>query len=113
MKNEKARSIINKIKEGCLWVFGIGVTVCVLAGALSLLGFIVAICIGGETATDISVFIHKSYFPWIIRFTTIFAAFGLLGMYLSKTKALTLSSGDNSNEEKANDLEENIVETNN
>ena len=106
--NEKVKAIINKVKEVCLWIFGIGVTVCVLAGALSLLGFIVALCIGGEAATNLSVFIHKSYFPWVIKFTTIFAAFGLLGMYLSKTKALTVSSENG--EKKADNSEENKAE---
>ncbi len=85
---------MKKVTNVILWIFGIGVTVCLFAGALSLLGFIVALCIGGDTATEISVFIHKTYFPWVIRFTSIFAGLGLIGMYLSKSKALTVSNDE-------------------
>lgn len=75
-----------------LWIFGVGVTVCVLAGALSLIGFLVAFCIGGETAAEICVFIHKEYFPWVIKATSVFTGFGLVGMYLNKTRSLSLKS---------------------
>ena len=107
---ENAKTIFKKITNVILWIFGIGITICLLAGALSLVGFIVALCIGGETATEICVFIHKSYFPWIIRFATVFSAFGLIGMYLSKTKALTVSSDDKSNEETTQEVETPQVE---
>ena len=83
---------MKKIREIILWIFGIGVTLCVFAGALALVGFAVALCIGGETATEICVFIHKEYFPWVIQFTSIFTGFGLVGMYLSKKKSLTLNA---------------------
>lgn len=91
---------MKKISNIFLWIFGIGVTLCVLAGGLTLLGFIVAMCIGGETATKMCVFIHKELFPWIIQFTSIFTGFGLLGMYFGKTKSLTVSS-DKKEEEPA------------
>ena len=91
---------MKKVSNIILWIFGIGVTVCVLAGGLSLLGFIVAMCIGGETATEMCVFIHKEYFPWVIKFTSIFTGIGLIGMYLSKMKSLTVSA-DKKTEEKS------------
>ena len=65
-----------------------------------------AFCIGGETATEISVFIHKTYFPWVIKFTTIFAAFGLLGMYLKRVKALTVSNDKKVPGQETNEKEE-------
>lgn len=89
---ENVNTTIKKITDIILWIFGIGTTICLLAGALSLVGFLVALCIGGDTATEICTFVHKTYFPWIIRFTTIFAVFGLLGMYMNKVKILTVSS---------------------
>ena len=82
---------MKKINDIILWIFGVGITLCVLAGGISLVGFIAALFIGGETATSICVFIHKSFFPWVIKFTSIFSGFGLLGMYLTKKKSLTLS----------------------
>ena len=83
---------MKKVANVVLWIFGIGVTVCVLAGALSLLGFIVALCIGGETATTICVFIHKEYFPWVIMATSVFTGIGLIGMYFNKTRSLSLKA---------------------
>ena len=93
---------MKKVTNIILWIFGIGDTLCILAGALSLLGFIVAMFIGGETATQICVFIHKEYFPWVIKFTSIFTGIGLIGMYLGKKKSLTVST-DANNEEKTDD----------
>lgn len=100
---ENMKNAIKKIAEVLLWIFGIGITVCLLAGALAFVGFIVALCIGGEAATEICVFIHKTYFPWVIKITTIFSAFGLVGMYMKKAKALTISNDNENNNENNNE----------
>ena len=94
------KNIIKKISDVILWIFGIGETCCLFAGALSLLGFIVALCIGGDVATEICVFIHKTYFPWVIKFAAIFTGFGLLGMYLTKTQSLSIGKKKESKEAK-------------
>ena len=86
--------MIKKLTSLFLSIFSIGMIVCLFAGGLSLVGYIVALFIGGEAATELCVFIFKTYLPWVIKFTSIFAGFGLVGMYLNKTKALTVS-GDN------------------
>ena len=88
---------MKRVSNCILYCFSFGVLAALLAGALALVGFIIALCIGGDIATDICVFIHKTYFPWVIRFTTIFVGLGLLGMYLTSTKALTISTNDESN----------------
>ena len=90
--------MLKKISNVLLSVFGVGVTLCLFAGVLAFLGFVVALLIGGESATQLCVFIHKSYFPWVIRFTSVFTLFGLIGMYMRKLQALTVSS-----EQKAED----------
>ena len=90
--------MMKKISNVFLSVFGVGVTLCLFAGVLAFLGFVVALLIGGESATQLCVFIHKSYFPWVIRFTSVFTLFGLIGMYMRKLQALTVSS-----EQKAED----------
>ena len=90
---------MKKFSDILLKIFSVGIVSVLFAGALALVGFIVALVIGGETATEICVFIHKTYFPYIIRFTPIFVAFGLIGMYLSKAKALTVS-GNSSDDKK-------------
>ena len=82
---------MKKISNVLLKIFSVGVLVTLFAGALTLVGFVVAMCIGGEVATQMSVYIHKSFFPYVIRFTSVFVAFGLFGMYFSNVKALTIS----------------------
>lgn len=82
---------MKKITDVLLTIFGIGITVCLFAGGLSLVGFLIAMVIGGETATAICVFVHKTYLPWVIRFTSVFVGCGLLGMYLKKMRALSVS----------------------
>lgn len=70
-------------------IYAYGIVVCLFAGGISLLGYIAALIIGGETATALCAWVFKSYLPWVIKFTSIFAGIGLVGMYLSKQKALT------------------------
>ena len=84
---------MKKVSDILLRVFAVGSLLALFAGALSLLGFAAALVIGGETATAICVFIHKTYFPYVIKFTSVFVGFGLLGMYLSKIKALAITDG--------------------
>lgn len=83
---------MKKIANVLLTVFSVGIIASVLAGGLSLVGYIVALCIGGDIATEICTFVFKTYLPWVIRLTAIFAGFGLVGMYLNRQKSLTVSS---------------------
>ena len=101
--------MLKKINNILLTVFAVGIIVCLFAGGLSLFGYIIAMFIGGETATNMCLFIFKTYLPWVIKFTSIFTAVGLVAMYLSKTKALTVSSDtqakeQNISETKAEDV---------
>lgn len=91
---------MKKITDILLTIFAIGVLAVLFAGALSLIGYIIAMFIGGETATTMAVFIHKKYFPYVIRFASIFVGCGLVGMYLSKTKALSLEKKEEKEEEQ-------------
>ena len=79
---------MKKFSNILLKIFAVGVLATLFIGALTLIGFIVAMFIGGETATQICVFIHKTLFTYIIRFTCIFVGVGLIAMYLLKIKAL-------------------------
>lgn len=83
---------MKKISNVLLRVFSIGIVICIFAGGASLIGYIVALIIGGETATDICLFTFKSYLPWVIKFTSIFTGCGLVGMYLNNQNALTAKS---------------------
>lgn len=83
---------MKKLTNILLKIFAIGVIVCLFAGCLSLVGYISALIIGGELATSICSFIFTVYFPWVIKLTSLFTGIGLVGMYLSKKKALTVNS---------------------
>ena len=81
---------MQKVSKVLLTIFGIGALLTLFAGGLALVGFIVALCIGGETATEMCVFIHKTYFPYVIQVCSVSVAFGIVGMYCGKLKALTM-----------------------
>ena len=71
-------------------IFSVGVLLTLFAGALAGAGFVVAFIVGGETATEICVFIHKQYFPVVIQICSIATGCGLISMYLNKVKALSM-----------------------
>ena len=70
-------------------VFGYGIMICLFAGGLSFFGYLAALCIGGETAAAICVFIYKGIIPYIIKISTIMVLLGLVAMYLNGEMALT------------------------
>lgn len=71
-------------------IYGYGIMICLFVGGLMFLGFVAAFIIGGETATNICVFIQKKIFSWLIYGGNIIVVLGLLNMYLKKQKSLTL-----------------------
>ena len=83
---------MKKLSKVLLTIFSIGVLAALFAGALALVGYIVALIIGGEAATTLCAFIYKKYFPWVIRVCSVAVGFGLVGMYLDKKKALAVNA---------------------
>ena len=81
---------MKKISNILLTIFSVGALLTLFAGALAFLGYVIAMIIGGETATQICSFIYKEYFPVVIRICSICVGCGLIGMYLQKKKALTV-----------------------
>ena len=86
---------MKKVVDILLWIFGVGMALCLLAGGLAAVGYIVALFVGGDLATEMCVFIHKTYFPYVIQFTSVFVGIGLLGMYSGRLKALSLKTDSN------------------
>ena len=82
---------MKKFNDVLLKIFAFGIIACLFAGGLSLVGYLVGLMIGGENATNLCAWVFKTYLPWVIKATSIFTGIGLLGMYLSKQKALTAS----------------------
>ena len=80
---QKIYSVLQKI-------YGIAMTVSFFAGFLPLVPFVIAIIIGGETATSISVFLHKQYYPWVIALASVAVLIGLIAMYIGKLQGLSV-----------------------
>ena len=79
---------MKKFTDILLKVFAYGIIACLFAGGLSLVGYLIALIIGGESAIALCLWVFKSYLPWVIISTSIFTLVGLIGMYLSKQKTL-------------------------
>ena len=74
-------------------IFGWGVYICLFAGGLAAIGYIVALILGGGTGGagyQLARFIQRTYFPFLFRLVSVSVMIGLLSMYLSGQKALTI-----------------------
>ena len=85
---KKAAEITSKI-------FGWGVTLCLFAGGLAAIGYIIALILGGGeggAGFTLARFIQQKYFPIVIRIVSAAIMVGLVSMYLSGQQALSLKS---------------------
>lgn len=80
---------LRKISDVCKLIFGYGIMLTLFAGGLTFFGYIAALIVGGKTATNICIWIYKSFIPVIIYTSTILILFGLVTMYMAGEKALT------------------------
>ena len=83
---------MKKFIDILLKIFAYGIIACLFAGGLSLIGYLVGLVIGGEAATNLCAWVFKTYLPWVIKATSVFTLIGLIGMYLSKQKALVATA---------------------
>ena len=83
------KKALKKISDVCKLIFGYGIMAVLFAGGLTFFGYLIALIIGGETATSICTWIYKSFIPVMIYVSTILILFGLITMYLVGEKALT------------------------
>lgn len=77
-----------KIANIIEYIYGTGILIALFAGGLSCFGYIAALIIGGETATNICVFIYKQLYPVLFTFSSCIALLGLLKMYISGEKSM-------------------------
>ncbi len=84
---------MKKLTDILLKIFAYGILACLFAGGLSLVGYLVGLVIGGETAANLCAWIFKTYLPWVIKATSLFTGIGLVAMYMSNQKALMSSAG--------------------
>lgn len=83
------KKTLKKVSEVCKLIFGYGIMIVLFAGGLTFFGYLVALTIGGETATAICEWIYKKFVPIIVYASTVLILFGLFSMYLAGEKALT------------------------
>lgn len=78
-----------KIARVCKLIFGYGIMITLFAGALVFLGFIVALIVGGDTATAMCTWIYKKFVPIMVQATSILILWGIASMYIAGEKALS------------------------
>ena len=83
------KETLKKMSDVCKIIFGYGIMIVLFAGGLTFFGYVAALIIGGETATEMCTWIYKTFIPIIIKASTILILFGLVTMYLAGEKALT------------------------
>ena len=83
------KETLKKISDVFKIIFGYGIEIVLFAGGLTFFGYLAALVIGGETATEMCTWIYKTFIPIIIKASTILILFGLVTMYLAGEKALT------------------------
>lgn len=79
-------------------IFGYGIMITLFAGGFTFFGYLVALFVGGSTATAICCVIYEHIIPIIIYVSSIMILLGLLIMYLSGQTALTASKKKKSNQ---------------
>ena len=77
-----------KIANVLAYIFGIGILISLFVGALSFVGYIVALIIGGDTATQICTVIYKNIYPILFSFTSVIVLLGLVKMYIAGEKSM-------------------------
>lgn len=83
MKNTRER--IGKILS---YVFGIGIFIALFIGGLSFIGYIVALIIGGDIASQICFIIYKKIYPILFMFSASIVLLGLIKMYTVGEKSM-------------------------
>lgn len=82
------KDLRKKIADVLSLIYGIGVMVALFAGGISFLGYLTALIIGGEAATEICVFIYKKIYPILFYFSSSVALLGLIKMYIAGEKSM-------------------------
>ena len=79
-----------KIYDFLNCVYGITMSLSFFAGFIPVIPFILAIIIGGELGENITVFLYKQYYPWVIIMGSFAVVIGLIAMYVNKIEDLSI-----------------------
>ena len=83
------KQFCKKLSDILKTVFGYGIMLSLFAGGLTFFGYVAALIIGGDVATEICAVIYKDIFPIIIYTAVASVLLGLVAMYLAGEVALT------------------------
>jgi len=100
---EKMIKKLEKPVNVCKIIFGYGIMLSLFVGALTVLGYIVALCIGGDTAAAICAFIKNHIIKGITYTSTVMVLFGLVIMYMSGQTALSAKKKTKKEEPKTSE----------
>ena len=87
-KESHSMNLRQKIATALSYIYGVGVMIALFVGGLTFFGYVAALIIGGETATEICVFIYKTIYPILFYFSSGVALLGLLKMYIAREKSM-------------------------
>ena len=88
----KIKNICLKVADVIKKIYGWGMFICLFVGGLSFFGYLAALVIGGETATQICTFIYKGLYPYLVKLSSVLIILGLVKMYLCGETALSSKS---------------------
>jgi hypothetical protein len=77
-----------KLAKILTYVYAVGIAVSLFVGAITAIGYVAALIIGGDTAAAICNFIYKDVYPIIIYISSISILIGLVKMYVAGEKSL-------------------------
>lgn len=85
-------------------IYGVMMFASFFAGILPIIPFIIAIIVGGDWGSNISIFLYKQYYPWVILVGSTAILIGLIAMYFGKLEGLSVkkistSEGNDTNKE--------------
>ncbi len=83
------KNLLNKIGRFIKKIYGVSIMLCLFAGGMTFIGYIVALFLGGDGAEQICIFVYKSIVPIIIYVASASVLLGLLSMYLCGEMALS------------------------
>lgn len=85
---KKIREVSAKILT---YIYAVGISFSLFMGALTVFGYIAALIVGGEIASQICNFIYKGFYPVIVYISSVSILIGLVKMYISGEKSLVPS----------------------
>ena len=79
---EKFKNVCHKIADVLEWIISYVLMICLFVGGLGFIGYVIALCVGGETAGEICVWLYKKFYVWLIKISTITTLACFLMLYL-------------------------------